>query len=226
MTQTGYSSALVNLMLGWLKGLASWVLKLFNLASGASPLLWLSENWLKLLILCLIVGLAMDWLVWLIRWRPYWVWFRKQRIVVNDERFLSETIYEEDDEREGVFEKRYVVPSTIVKRQPKPKTAARTSAAKSAVPKRRRAPATTVSRSKASSSRRQTAVARTRPAAGRPAVQSVRRPQPARDVFSDELFEVGRTQEEFPDFYEDEVFDVSNLPEASGNVRKGKKRRR
>ena len=30
MTQSGYSSALVNVMLGWLKALASWVLKLFN----------------------------------------------------------------------------------------------------------------------------------------------------------------------------------------------------
>ena len=39
MTQSGYASALVNVMLGWLKGLASWVLKLFNLAGGGlSPL--------------------------------------------------------------------------------------------------------------------------------------------------------------------------------------------
>ena len=82
MTQTAYTNALVNLTLGWLKGLANWVLKLFNLAgSGGSPLLWLSENWLKLLIILLIIGVALDWLVWMIRWRPYWVWFRKKRII-------------------------------------------------------------------------------------------------------------------------------------------------
>ena len=57
MTQTGYSNAIVNALLGWLKGLASWVLKLFDLAgSGGSPLLWLSEHWLQLLIFLLILG--------------------------------------------------------------------------------------------------------------------------------------------------------------------------
>lgn len=105
MTQTGVSNAIVNLMLGWLKGLAGWVLKLFNLAGGGgSPLLWLSQNWLKLLILLLAVGMAIDWLVWMIRWRPYWVWMRKKRVVINDERMLED----EDDE-----ERRYVVPSAV-----------------------------------------------------------------------------------------------------------------
>ena len=46
MTISGYSNAFVDLMLGWLKGLANWVLRLFNLAGsvGGSPLLWLSKN--------------------------------------------------------------------------------------------------------------------------------------------------------------------------------------
>ena len=35
MTQTGYTNAIVNAMLGWLKGLASWVLRLFNLSGDA-----------------------------------------------------------------------------------------------------------------------------------------------------------------------------------------------
>ena len=39
MTISGYSNAIVDLMLGWLKGLANWVLRLFNLAgsAGGSP---------------------------------------------------------------------------------------------------------------------------------------------------------------------------------------------
>ena len=57
MTISGYSNAFVDVMLGWLKGLANWVLRLFNLAgsSGDSPLLWLSRNWLKLLIFLMIL---------------------------------------------------------------------------------------------------------------------------------------------------------------------------
>jgi hypothetical protein len=78
MTISGYSNAIVDLMLGWLKGLANWVLRLFNLAGGAagSPLVWLADNWLKLLIFFLALGIILDRLVWLIRWRAYWVWVR------------------------------------------------------------------------------------------------------------------------------------------------------
>ena len=39
MTQTGYTNAIVNGMLGWLKGLASWVLRLCNLSGGFAPLI-------------------------------------------------------------------------------------------------------------------------------------------------------------------------------------------
>ena len=91
MTQTGYTNAIVDAMLGWLKGFANWGLKLVGLAGtqGASPLLWLSNNWLKLLIFLVTLGLVTDFLVWLIRWRPYWVWLRKKRVIINDENFFA-----------------------------------------------------------------------------------------------------------------------------------------
>lgn len=204
MTQSGYSSALVNVMLGWLKALANWVLKLFNLAGGGlSPLMWLSKHWMQLLVFCLAAGVAMDFIVWMLRWRPYWVWFRRQRIVVNDERMLSERSYEKRDAH-GEYEKRYVVPSTIVKRRParRPKPAARPQTAV----RRQRSAVVPVSHAR-------TAVKNAAP----------RRPQPRMDVFTDELFEVGQTQNGFQDVYEDEVFDVSNLPKP---VQPTRKRRR
>lgn len=189
MTQTGYSNIIVNVLLGWLKGLANWVLKLFNLAgSGGSPLLWLSQNWLKLLILLMIVGVAMDWLVWMIRWRPYWVWFRKKRIIVNDERFLSEEELSEDD-RDDPLEQRYVVPSTVVKHREKQSAAQRPRVRRTAQNAARRRPSTMVPRKTAQ----------------RPAQNA----EPA-----DDLFEVGHDHEDYSDFYEDEVFNVSNLPDA------------
>ena len=85
------STAVMNLMLGWLKGVASWVLSLFDLAgtTGFSPLAWLSENWLMLLIVLLAAGIALDFLIWLVRWRPHWVWFGKKRIVINDDDFFA-----------------------------------------------------------------------------------------------------------------------------------------
>ena len=189
MTQTGYSNVIVNVLLGWLKGLANWVLKLFNLAgSGGSPLLWLSQNWLKLLILLMIVGVAMDWLVWMIRWRPYWVWFRKKRIIVNDERFLSEEELSGVD-RDDPLEQRYVVPSTVVKRRENQSAAQRPRVRRTAQNVSRRRPSTMVQRKTAQ--------------------------RPAKNAeLADDLFEVGHDHEDYSDFYEDEVFNVSNLPDA------------
>ncbi len=192
MTQTGYSNAIVNALLGWLKGLASWVLKLFDLAgSGGSPLLWLSEHWLQLLIFLLILGVAMDWLIWMIRWRPYWVWFRKKRIIVNDERFLNEDDLRDAERTDGddPVERRYTVPSTVVKRRP----------ARSASGAKRRAPE------------------------GKKAAKP-RRPR-IPELSPDELFEVKHGEEDYSDFYEDEVFNVSNLPEAQTS-KHGRRRRR
>lgn len=193
MTQTGYTNAVVNVMLGWLKGLANWVLKLFNLAgSGGNPLLWLSENWLKLLIVLMVIGVGLDWLVWMIRWRPYWVWFKKKRIIVNDEKFL-----EGEELEEAAMDQRYVVPSAVARRRggqrPQPTQIGRA--------QQRRRPSQPVTR------------------------QRTERRTISRDVFSDDLFEVGRDHEDYSDFYEDEVFNVSSLPEAQ-ETKKTRKRRR
>lgn len=197
MTQTGYSNAIVNVMLGWLKGLATWVLKLFNLAgSGGNPLLWLSENWLKLLIVLLVAGVVLDWLVWMIRWRPYWVWFKKKRIIVNDERFLEDEDYADDDDM--LMQQQYVVPSTVVKRRG---SGAYEPQIQTERPRRRR---------------------RTQPS---PIQRKTEKKPISGDIFSDDLFEVGHDQEDYSDFYEDEVFNVSSLPKAQ-DTRKPAKRRR
>lgn len=191
MTQTGYTNAVVNVMLGWLKGLANWVLKLFNLAgSGGNPLLWLSDNWLKLLIVLLVIGVGLDWLVWMIRWRPYWVWFKKKRIIVNDEKFL-----EGEEIEDAAMDQRYVVPSAVARRRggQRPQTAQIKRA------QQRRRPSQPVAR----------------PHAERKTI--------SRDVFSDDLFEVGRDHEDYSDFYEDEVFNVSSLPEVQ-ETKKPRKR--
>lgn len=200
MTQTGYANAVVNVMLGWLKGLANWVLKLFNLAgSGGNPLLWLSENWLKLLILLLVAGVAIDWLVWMIRWRPYWVWFKKKRVIVNDERFLKGEELDEED-YEAMMEKEYVVPSTVVKRRKGQGRPAQTASVQRAPQRRARIAPTSATK--------------------RPVRKTI-----SRDEMNDDLFEVGHDQEDYSDFYEDEVFNVSSLPEVQ-ETRKPRKRRK
>ena len=62
MAANSFADTVVNGMLSWLKGFASWVLRLFDLAGsgGVSPLEWLSDHWLQLLIILLIIGVAAD----------------------------------------------------------------------------------------------------------------------------------------------------------------------
>lgn len=81
-----YSNTIVSAMLGWLRGIANWAINLFNLSGerSLSVLTWFSEHWIGMLIVLILIGLAIDWLVWIVRWRPYWVWFRRKRIMIDD----------------------------------------------------------------------------------------------------------------------------------------------
>ena len=231
MTISGYSNAFVDLMLGWLKGLANWVLRLFNLAGSVSvsPLLWLSQNWLKLLIFFLVLGVAVDLLVWLVRWRPYWVWFRKERVIVNDEKFFASA----DMDRAPDWEKGlngnwdehdYVVASTVVRRQ-------NGGGSKGAVVKNGRRPAAKRADARRSA-RVERHVARKTPASVKRADDRRRgeaRPTQAsetrekQEYTPDSIFAGKLNKPEVSDLYEDEVFNVSNLPVADEFSGKGKK---
>ena len=208
MTQTGYTNAIVNAMLGWLKGLASWVLRLFNLSGGVSPLKFLADNWLKLLIFFLILGVAVDLIVWLIRWRPHWVWFRKKRVIINDKNFFAGEKYidsPEDLER--------------------PNTRRRSAPAER--PRRNWEDSDFVVRTAAS--RKKNQGQRTGAGARGSHVKSMqlgRVPQTEnRDVFQNDLFNVNAKQK-FSDKYEDEVFNVSNLPQRRAQAEPRPPRRR
>ena len=212
MTISGYSSAIVDTMLGWLKGFANWVLRLFNLAgsSGASPLLWLSQNWLRLLILLMIVGVAADILIWLVRWRPHWVWFRKLRVIVDDERFFNESDIGEklnpdgDDLLEKNWEERdYVVASTIV-----PNVNRRGRPTERSGDKRRGSKR----RDGGDAVRRGERRRKPKPEAGKakPAREEARRGESEKDFFG-----MDGARPSVTDYYEDEVFNVNNLPSAA-----------
>lgn len=231
MTISGYSSAVVDGMLGWLKGLANWVLRLFNLAGsvGGSPLAWLSDNWLKLLVVLIIVGLGVDLLVWLIRWRPYWVWFRKERVIINDDRFFKDADLESDDDEweDGILaanwdERNYVVTGKDVRKQNRPvkkqSTVVETRRARPEGMDMRRPEqvhSNPDSRKKSANGNRRPSERPAAPgrktASGRP-VQA-KKPVPRKNTPSgDSLFDVDANMPDAFDFYEDEVFNVSNLP--------------
>ena len=197
MAQTGSSNTIVSVMLGWLKGLASWVLRLFNLSGGISPLRFLADNWLRLVVVLLVIGFAVDILIWLIRWRPHWVWFRRKRVIINDRNFFAgEDNFDEEDgwarpkrkvhaEQENRRRRDWQDDDFVVASETRRQREER----------KRRA---------AMRRREQEAMAESAQAAGPASGES-------KDVFRDGLFNVNAKQR-FSDRYEDEVFSVSNLP--------------
>ena len=225
MTISGYSNAIVDLMLGWLKGLANWVLRLFNLAGSVttSPLLWLSHNWLKLLIIFLALGLIVDGLVWLIRWRPYWVWFRKERVIVNDEKFFASADMDKAPDWERNLsgnwdEHDYVVASTVVRRRSGER-------ARSAVVKdgrkssradqsRGRRRSAKVESHVSASSKASTGKRRATGSAAESDAGAKKRSRKPVEHTPDSIFAGKLNKPEVSDLYEDEVFNVSNLPVA------------
>lgn len=99
MGQSGYAENFVNLMLGWIRQLASAIAGLFQSngsahSSGNLLLGWFSDNWVALLIALIVIGVVVDWLVWMLRWRPYWAWFRKRRIILDDD--IDEELTEDE----------------------------------------------------------------------------------------------------------------------------------
>lgn len=203
MTQSGYTSAIVDTMLSWLKGLANWVLKLFNLSGGASPLKFLANNWLKLLILFLLIGVTVDLLVWLIRWRPHWVWFHKKRVIINDKNFFA-------SERESRAHRAQPVEVEAQRRMTRPRRNWVDS--EFVVPGAER-------RRREEQARQQARIRQAR----EERLKNLQAGEPT-DVFQDALFDVNAEQKS-SDTYEDAVFSVSNLPKAEEGAQPGRKAR-
>ena len=111
MGQSGYAEGFINAMLGWIRGLAASIAAGFQSTGGGASggtafLSWLNAHWLSLLVVLIAIGIVIDWLVWMLRWRPYWLWVGKRRIVLDDElvddrepprRFRSAVLHRDED---------------------------------------------------------------------------------------------------------------------------------
>lgn len=207
MTQNGYSDTIVNAMLSWLKGAANWVLRLFDLSGsgGISPLEWLSRNWLKTLIVLVVVGVVLDRVIWFIRWRPYWVWFNKKRLVIDDDEFFageelaSEGMYDAD-----IFGKEILYSET-------PEDKRRREMRRRRIERERRRASEPKKRAKKPRSLMSMLVVR-EPEVRKPTpIRKWEKPEPAPDVFEQDFIHLANARQEMD---EDDVFNVSDLPDA------------
>ena len=86
------ADSLFNLLMGWVRALVNAIWALFT-TDHTTLLEFLGKNWVLIVVVILAAGLAIDWLVWLIRWKPYHLWARRAR------RFLRMPEPEQDERR-------------------------------------------------------------------------------------------------------------------------------
>ena len=70
----GYLTSALSAMLGWVRGLASSVWQIISGENTGSLLRYIAEHWKGILLILCIVGVAADFVVYLLRWQPYKVW--------------------------------------------------------------------------------------------------------------------------------------------------------
>jgi hypothetical protein len=75
----GFANAMMNVLLGWMRGVVDWVWKLVESPGTGGALAWFGKTWWLLALVMIGGGLVVDWLVWLIRWQPYHVWATRMR---------------------------------------------------------------------------------------------------------------------------------------------------
>ena len=87
------ADSLFNVLMSWVRALVNSIWALFT-TDHMTLLEFLGKNWVMLVVIMLAAGLVMDWLVWLVRWKPYHLWARRVR------RFQHLPSPEEEEEEE------------------------------------------------------------------------------------------------------------------------------
>ena len=84
MANSEFTQKIVEVLLSWMRLVTSWVWNFFQADMGGGFLSWFADNWRHIALTLIIVGLVVDWLIWMIRWRPYWLWLRKRQIIYEE----------------------------------------------------------------------------------------------------------------------------------------------
>ncbi|MBQ2952479.1 MAG: hypothetical protein IJE07_02875 [Clostridia bacterium] len=80
-----FANTLFSVLLGWVQGAVAWLWGLMG-ADGAQGLMgWLLEHWLALAVGLCLLGLAVDAVVYVVRWQPYRMWRTFRRRAGTDE---------------------------------------------------------------------------------------------------------------------------------------------
>ncbi len=75
----GFAQTLFNALLGWIRTLVEGVWNILFSSDAQQWLKWVGDNWMILVVFLCLCGVALDYVVWFFRWRPYYVWGSSMR---------------------------------------------------------------------------------------------------------------------------------------------------
>ena len=84
MANNEFAQGIIEALLGWIRWLTSWVWDFFQADMAGGFISWFAAHWLSMAVTFIIIGLIADFIVWMIRWRPYWLWLRKRQIIYEE----------------------------------------------------------------------------------------------------------------------------------------------
>ena len=84
MANNEFTQGVVEILLGWIRWLTSWVWDFFQADMAGGFISWFAAHWLSMAVTFMIIGLIADFIVWMIRWRPYWLWLRKRQVIYEE----------------------------------------------------------------------------------------------------------------------------------------------
>ena len=84
MADNSFIQNLIEALLSWIRLMSNWVWDFLQADMGGGFLGWFKGHWRSLALTLIIAGVIIDWLIWMIRWRPYWLWLRKRQIIYED----------------------------------------------------------------------------------------------------------------------------------------------
>lgn len=80
---SGIGELAYTLLLGWMRSLFDWLWSIFSGTGSSGVWQWFLNNWKVWLVILVVGGLVVDWLMWLVRWRPYRVLFGKKSVAAG-----------------------------------------------------------------------------------------------------------------------------------------------
>lgn len=92
----GFANSLLSVLLIWIRALVANIWAIINSEDGGVVYRFFAQNWKALLLALLIGGIVIDRVIYLIRWRPHYVWLSRLDKIRSQKKRASEAWSEPD----------------------------------------------------------------------------------------------------------------------------------